>query len=133
MNDAIPVIAIVVAAVLLSQLIAGRNQPNSADLLAAQRESFQLAVSTVADATAKAIASITYPEAVSNSSLYKNEQLPSVREMPVLERDMTLDYSDPTDDTIPDWPVLRDPTGLLGDDVNAPLGIPGLLVDKERY
>lgn len=98
---------------------------------AAQERTFQRAVLAVSDATAKAVQSITYPEALSTSSQVPNGELPAVREMPVRERDMTWDFSDPTDAGIPD-PVLRPDSSMLGDP-HSPMGIPGFQVDPNRY
>lgn len=99
------------------------------------QRTFTKAVEVTSDATAKAVQSITYPEvtqpATGNGRVATENLLPP-RDMGGLERDVTLDYSDPTDATIPDA-VLRPDTAMLGDDLNSPMGIPGFKVDPQRY
>lgn len=140
-------IVIVVILVILLDLRSRREQDTLRDIISRQQQvhkdqlteqrmamesGFTRAVAAVSDATAKAVQSITYPETLSSPVQVPNSQLPAVREMPVRERVLDLDYTDPTDETMPEV-VLRPDVGVLGDDVNGPLGIPGLHVDPARY
>lgn len=112
--------------------IINRQREDTQVQLRAQNTGFEQAITAVSDATSKAVQSITYPDAQSNSPLVRNADLPSVREMPIRERDLSLDYTDPTDVTLPDT-YFRPDVAMLTDDLNGPLGIPGLKIDRARY